>query len=145
MIEEDGYEDEVSEDEDEDSDDIAEPSDDDDFSGDDVFGDDDDEDATITEAAPARPRRRAGVRGPSVAGIPKAKLEKAEHAAEAWQKLDTEFLDQPAIDYTVKVNLNRNDVILHRKFGRGFVIDTAGPQKVEVLFQDGLRKLVHGR
>ena len=92
-----------------------------------------------------RTRRRTAARGPTIEGIPKAKLEKPEMAKEAWDKLAARFADAEIVDYGLTVTLAENDVVKHPKFGTGFVVEIPGARKAEILFEDGLRKLVFGR
>lgn len=112
-----------------------------------VFGDDDDEEEE--EVIPTRPaRRRATPRKKKelrVEGIPRARLDKPEFANKAWVKLAKKRKDDASVEYSIRVTLAVDDVIEHKKFGRGFVIALPSVQKAEVLFEDGLRKLVHAR
>ncbi len=106
---------------------------------------DDEEQDIIKAPTRTRTRRRTAARGPTIEGIPKAKLEKPEMAKEAWDKLASRFADAEIVDYTVTVTLTENDVVRHPKFGIGFVVEIPGARKAEILFDDGLRKLVFGR
>jgi transcription elongation factor Elf1 len=46
--------------------------------------------------------------------------------------------------YTMKAKFNANTKLKHPKFGMGFV-RTAQPDKIEVVFEDEVRSLVHNR
>ena len=47
--------------------------------------------------------------------------------------------------YSLQAVLQKGSMIEHKKFGVGFVIEVPSRNKAEVLFEDGLRKLVHSR
>jgi len=140
-------------------------SSDDDF-GDDEFADDDaidldssealddpdyDEDADDEPvvARPAPKRRSVLKKTPTIEGVPKNKLDKPEVAEQVWQKLQARLEerpgDAPPLAYSLRTKLVVGDVVEHKVFGIGFVIEVPGPQKVEILFSNGLRKLVHNR
>jgi len=113
-----------------------------------VFGDggDDDEEEEVIETRPSRrraaPRKKKELR---VAGIPRTRLDKPEFATKAWTKLTKKKKDDDAVEYSIRITLAVDDIIEHKKFGRGYVIALPSVQKAEVLFEDGLRKLVHAR
>lgn len=146
MIDDDVYDDEPSEEEEEEDDEFGGPGDDD-FGADEGYleGDDDEEEAGEPAAAP-RPRRRVSTRQATIGGVPRSKLEKPEHAAKAWAELSTKIGgdDVPA-PYSIRGSYAKDTRVDHPKFGIGFVIEVSGPTKVDVLFEDGLRKLVQNR
>lgn len=146
MIDDDVYDDEPSEDEEEEDDEFGGPGDDD-FGADEGFmsDGDDDEDDSSESAAVARPRRRVSTRQATVGGVPRSKLEKAEHAAKAWAELSTKITDDAPAPYSIRGNYAKDTRVDHPKFGVGFVIEVSGPTKIDVLFEDGLRKLVQNR
>lgn len=147
MIDDDVYDDDPA-DEEEGDDDFAEPGDDDEFGGDDAFlGDEDEdgEDASET-AAPARPRRRPPTRAGMIGGVARSRLDKPEHAAKAWEELSAHVDESiEPVPYTIRGSYTKDSRVLHPTFGVGHVIEIAGPTKIEVLFEDGLRKLVQNR
>lgn len=147
MIDDDVYDDEPSEEEEEEDDEFGGPGGDDDFGGDEGFiGDSDEEDEEASEApAVARPRRRVSSRQSTVGGVPRSKLEKAEHAAKAWAELSTRAGDEEPAPYSIRGDFPKDSRVDHPKFGVGFVIEVSGPSKIDVLFEDGLRKLVQNR
>jgi len=49
------------------------------------------------------------------------------------------------IPYRLNRKLNHDDVIQHKAFGVGLVIRVVSDKKVEVLFEDSSKLLVHGR
>lgn len=136
--------------EEEENDDLDEPGDDD-LSGDDTFlsddddDDDDDDSSVIDSSPPVRGRRRATLRQSTVAGVPRAKLEKADVAKEIWEQLREKGQDVETIDYSIRAQLPLGAAVNHKTFGLGFVVDLAGPTKADVLFEQGLKKLVHNR
>ena len=58
-----------------------------------------------------------------------------------WQKLQPDIEAKTAIDYTMKTAFKVGSVMKHPTFGLGLVQGNLGPQKVEVLFEDGKRKM----
>ena len=54
-------------------------------------------------------------------------------------KPDDEFLA-----YTLSQKFSKGQLILHSKFGKGVVVD-ADAARVEILFQEGKKKLGHGQ
>jgi hypothetical protein len=76
---------------------------------------------------------------------------KKAHAAEtrknAHSKEYSDLVDSAKGDaqgYTMKAQFATNQKIKHPKFGLG-VIKTAQPEKIEVIFEDQIRVLVHNR
>lgn len=140
----------------------AEGESEDDFADDEFAGDDDnidfdseesfeeaefDEDADeeVVAPRPAAKRRPAPKKAPTIEGVPKTKLEKSDVAAEVWGRMMARFGERKAEPYTLARQLKADDVIEHKTFGTGFVIEISAPTKAEILFRDGLRKLVHSR
>ena len=60
----------------------------------------------------------------------------------AWGRLTDGVEPAP---YSIRLKLSEGDVIKHTKFGNGIVIEMIDSTKAEVLFKDGLRKLVCGK
>lgn len=116
------------------------------FDDDDSFHEDDSDDDsdTLLEApADVSIRRRSGKKGLIVEGEPKAKLMKPEVAKQVWDRLATKYEGIESRRYNLKDSFAVDDVIAHSKFGRGYVIEVPGKEKVEVLFEEGLKRLVH--
>ncbi|MES3036289.1 MAG: hypothetical protein V4736_00155 [Bdellovibrionota bacterium] len=51
---------------------------------------------------------------------------------------------QPALDYKMSLSFKANQKVSHPKFGVGVVLTTF-PNKVDILFKDEVRSLVHNR
>ncbi len=66
----------------------------------------------------------------------------AQH--EAWKRL-TDVDEADKLQYSIKLKLADGNVIRHNKFGIGVVVEMMDTTKAEVLFEDGLRKLVCGK
>lgn len=47
--------------------------------------------------------------------------------------------------YAIDATFKEGDLVLHRKFGEGYVVETDADGKVYIMFRDQLRTLVHGR
>jgi hypothetical protein len=103
-----------------------------------------DEDSPVK--APAAKRRVGVLRNiPMIEGVPKAKLDKPEFAKEVFTKLSAKFPDAKPKKYELRASFLKHELVDHSKFGMGFVVEVLSPNKVEVIFKDGLRKLVQTR
>lgn len=72
--------------------------------------------------------------------------DKADEASlkNAWKRLtDVDASELKA--YSIRLKLEEGDVIKHSKFGVGIVVTMTDSTKAEVLFEDGLRRLVCGK
>ena len=58
-----------------------------------------------------------------------------------WLKLQSDIEAKAAINYTMETAFKIGSVMKHPNFGLGLVQGHLGPQKVEVLFEDGKRKM----
>lgn len=58
-----------------------------------------------------------------------------------WEKLRTEIEEKPAVGYSMVAAFKVGTVMRHPKFGLGLVQSKLGPQKIEVLFEDGKKKM----
>lgn len=67
-----------------------------------------------------------------------------EKQAEAWKRL-TDVEDEEMLPYSIKLKLADGKVIRHNKFGIGVVVEMIDTTKAEVLFSDGIRRLVCGK
>lgn len=118
-----------------------------DFDSDEVLDDpdfDEDGDEDVVSARPAK-RRPVVKKVPTIEGVPKTRLDKPDVAGEVWTKLKAKHGESAAVPYKLSLSLKVNDIIDHKTFGLGFVVEVPSPTKADVIFSDGLRKLVHGR
>ncbi len=60
-----------------------------------------------------------------------------------WEKDVSPQPDESFTKYAPQARFARDALIMHPKFGKGVVVDV-DTQRVEVLFQDGPKKLAHG-
>jgi uncharacterized Zn finger protein len=87
----------------------------------------------------AKPKKAA------VAGAKKkAPKTKAPDFAAMWSELKTQIGTERVVPYNMKTRFSLANAIEHPKFGIGFVT-SATPEKIEVVFQEGGRALVHNR
>ena len=109
--------------------------------------DDDFEEEEDAEKAPTRrSKRRVPVRTiPRVEGIAKSKLDDPKMVQAAFAKLDKRLSDVKPIKYSIREKLAIDTVVDHARFGKGFVIGLPSTHKAEVVFEDAMRKLVHGK
>lgn len=68
----------------------------------------------------------------------------AEKSASAWMSLKEKRGESKAKAYTVTTLFATDESLVHPKFGLGFVTK-ALPAKIEVLFAEGVKELIHGR
>lgn len=68
----------------------------------------------------------------------------AEKSATAWMSLKEKRGESKAKAYTVATVFTMDESLVHPKFGLGFVTK-AHPSKIEVLFAEGVKELIHGR
>lgn len=61
-----------------------------------------------------------------------------------WTELKTQIGTESVVPYNMKTRFALANAIQHPKFGIGFVT-SATPEKIEVVFQEGGRALVHNR
>ncbi|MBI5514718.1 MAG: hypothetical protein HY909_13160 [Deltaproteobacteria bacterium] len=59
-----------------------------------------------------------------------------------WEKVVNEKPEESFIPYTLARGFVRNDLLLHKTFGKGVVLATDGA-RIEVLFAEGVKKLAH--
>ena len=59
------------------------------------------------------------------------------------QKSAFETKGEEPVSYSPKGEFSEGDTIMHVKFGMGFVLKEAGLNKVEVLFEEGRKLLIH--
>ncbi|APG28224.1 hypothetical protein A7E78_10425 [Syntrophotalea acetylenivorans] len=82
-------------------------------------------------------------RPPTAARKPAARrtVDPKEAERQEWQALQPTMNPAKATDYSMDATYKVNALINHPKFGLGVVQRVVGPQKVEVLFEDG-RKMM---
>ena len=73
------------------------------------------------------------------AAVPKVKKSRA---STAWNRAMAAGDEDAAIEYKFDKNYEPKTMINHKKFGFGIVKKVLTVRKIEVLFQDGLKKLV---
>lgn len=61
-----------------------------------------------------------------------------------WADLNEKFGSKDAQSYNFKNTYEANTILDHAKFGIGYITKVEG-QKMEVVFQDQVRQMVHGR
>ena len=74
-----------------------------------------------------------------------AKLIEEEDVQKAWKALNEQVDTAKSRKYTLKEDFDTNEVIQHKSFGVGFVNQKLSPTKIEVVFEDGMRRLTCNR
>jgi hypothetical protein len=83
----------------------------------------------------ARAKKAAGTRAPR----------KKEDGRAAWERA---IMGRTAADfspYTISKQFSAGQLLRHKKFGDGVVSELVEGDKIQVLFEDGAKTLVHGR
>jgi hypothetical protein len=62
----------------------------------------------------------------------------------SWEELQQKLGGNTRQAYSIKAKYSTNVAIEHPKFGLGFVVSASG-DRIEAMFQDGVRTLVHAR
>lgn len=100
--------------------------------------------AKSTWKQPKEKKASTGPRGAALkAKANAAAARSAAHAAE-YEKLGQELADEPEAKYSMKTKFEKDTRLQHPTFGLGYV-RTVQPEKIEVVFQDEVRSLVHNR
>lgn len=110
-----------------------------------------DSDVDLTEesyedAVKANPKRLSAAQREKASAIIEGMIDEAELSdpdgqKKAWDKLEDEFGTDHPVEFDITADISANDVVDHPKFGIGFVVAKVNDKKIEVLFEDGLRKL----
>jgi hypothetical protein len=95
-----------------------------------------------------------GITEPGMAPPPKATTRKRSEGAskaadtvavdEEWQKVMSQASGVPAKAYSAKTKFQAGEKIAHPMFGEGIVRKPIFPNKIEVLFRNDLKILIHG-
>jgi hypothetical protein len=87
---------------------------------------------------------KAGPRGAALKAKDRAKATRdAAHLAQ-YEEMQKELEDEPELPYSMKTAFQKDTKVKHPTFGLGF-IRVAHPEKIEVVFPDEVRSLVHNR
>ncbi len=83
-------------------------------------------------------------RGAAAKARAKAEATRASNHASEYENLTQSMTKAEEASYNMKTNFTKDMKLKHPKFGLGF-IRTVQPDKIEVVFQDEVRTLVHNR
>jgi hypothetical protein len=89
-----------------------------------------------------RPKRAASRRGESSSSLRTASNAPSVKPPK-WKDVVADQPEQAFVAYSSAATFAQNSLILHPKFGKGLVVEVDG-NKVHILFEEGVRKLVHG-
>ena len=103
--------------------------------------------SSCEDAVRANPKRLSAAQRRKASAVIEGLIDEAELTdpdgqKRAWNKLADKFGVEHPEPFDISTGLTANDVIDHPAFGIGFVVELIHSKKVEVLFEDGLRKLV---
>ena len=89
-----------------------------------------------------KPAKRAAPAG----GSPRTpRISTAVEARRAWEKAIMGKSPDDFTGYHISESFRQGQLVRHKKFGDGVVIELLEDGKVQVLFEDGAKTLVHGR
>jgi hypothetical protein len=97
--------------------------------------------APQSEKKPTKTRRAAGSAGVRV--TQKAKAE-AERVSE-WEGRIAGQAHDAFIRYSMDKSFSLDQLVNHKKFGEGYVVEVLDDGKVSIMFRDGPRTLAHGQ
>lgn len=63
---------------------------------------------------------------------------------QSWEELVEGRTDGEFVPYVLSTRFGKGQLVQHTKFGKGVVVE-ADTSRVEILFQDGKKKLGHGQ
>ncbi len=75
---------------------------------------------------------------------PKEKV-KVSKESRKWSRVLAKLDSDNPIEYSMAASYSEQDVIHHSTFGVGVVVKVIDPERMDVIFQDGLKKLVQNR
>lgn len=77
--------------------------------------------------------------------LDEVKLDSEEGIQEAWELLNEKVETKIRKPYSLKEQYEENMVIEHPTFGVGFVNQILSETKIEIIFKDGVKRLVHNK
>ncbi|MEZ4371626.1 MAG: hypothetical protein R3B07_12410 [Polyangiaceae bacterium] len=107
-------------------------------------------DSTHNYRAPKSAGKTVVKRASKASDGPKPKRETAAGKAESerikeWEQKVAGAAETAFRRYAIDVTFAEGELVLHRKFGEGYVVEVDDEGKVYIMFRDQLRTLVHGR
>ena len=103
------------------------------------FDDEDEVQAEPEEEAPRRAKKTKSKNKKSAKSAPKT----AEEIAATWQNWATKNGDLATNPYRLSSTFEVGEAMKHPTFGKGFVSEVTSPKKIDVIFEVGMKKLVH--
>jgi hypothetical protein len=98
------------------------------------------------EAAVARTRGTSAPRAPRTASQRVAERQKAEATrVNDWEKRVAGQAVDSFTRYSIDKRYAEGELLSHKKFGEGYVLEVVDPHKVTVMFRDGPKTLAHGQ
>jgi len=90
-----------------------------------------------------RPKRATSRRSESSAPARGSSVPPASARPPKWKDIVHDKPDEAFLAYSPGARYEQNALVNHPKFGKGIVVEVDG-NKVHVLFEEGVRKLLHG-
>ena len=95
----------------------------------------------LTCSSDHKPRNEPGR---SVSSERKKKPKTTSAKLSVWQERMLSLSDTAAIPYTISKTYCVDDLILHKKFGKGIILRIPSPEKIITLFDSGEKMLLQG-
>jgi hypothetical protein len=94
-----------------------------------------------------RPPKASSATGPATArpSSPPKSRQKAGTGANEWEQRVAGQGAAAFIRFSMHRTFRRGDLVVHGKFGEGYVADVLEDGKVSIMFRDGPRTLAHGQ
>jgi len=89
--------------------------------------------------------RRTSKAPPSRSPSSRAKAEAENDRQVEWERRIAGNTLDSFKRYTIDTVFSPDDLVTHKKFGEGYVVDVLDPKKVTIMFKDGLRTLAQGQ
>lgn len=93
------------------------------------------------ELGPARPAARASSSPRADSAKSPGKRSSPAKIEAAWQESMLRLSGREAVAYSMNSGFAKHDLVEHPVFGKGEVINVSPPDKIEVLFQEGVKVL----
>jgi hypothetical protein len=87
--------------------------------------------------------KRANPRRAEPAGSAKSSSPSSAPKVPKWKEAVSGAADSAFAAYSPAATFTKDALVLHAKFGKGLVLEVDG-NKVSILFEEGVKKLMHG-
>ena len=89
--------------------------------------------------------KKARSTGSSRSSKPSSRSSSRSSGTSKWQQLFAMWDGSSAKDYSIYETFSADEWVAHSKFGKGIVIEVAGPDRIIALFESGEKMLMQGK